>query len=111
MRLSKQQMAQHIANLAAAHDIRVTLQRSSRNAWAIREGDGAADEIIIPPVRSEITYTVALHEIGHILGRYQRSRYRMIRERWAWQWARENALTWTPRIEHFAAIRWLKPET
>ena len=101
--IGKQQMAQHITDLTTAHDIQVTHLRSSRNAWAIREADGGADEIIIPPVRSEITYVMALHEIGHILGRYQNSPRVAVRERWAWQWAHDNVLIWTPRMAREAA--------
>jgi hypothetical protein len=42
---------------------------------------------------------VALHEIGHIRGRLQLSRSRVVRERWAWRWAEENALVWTPAMD------------
>ena len=104
--IGKQQMAQHITELTTAHDIQVNHLRSSRNAWAIREADGGADEIIIPPVRSEITYVTALHEIGHILGRYQNSPRVAVRERWAWHWAKANALFWSQAMERYRACRY-----
>jgi hypothetical protein len=44
-----------------------------------------------------------LHEIGHILGRYQNSRSTLVREQWAWNWAHEHALVWTPAMERCAA--------
>jgi hypothetical protein len=36
-----------------------------------------------------------MHEISHIVGQHQHSRDTLVRERWAWKWARENALEWT----------------
>jgi len=96
------QMRQHIEQLVSTHDIRISPVRRPHSAFAIREADGGADEIAIAPVRSEITYAIALHEIGHIRGRYQRGRRSVTREWWAWQWARENALVWTTRMERCA---------
>jgi hypothetical protein len=76
---------------------------STRGACVIRNLDGTVLEIRLPRIRSVISYAVALHEIGHIRGRYQRSRNVMVRERWAWQWARENAPSWSPAMERVAA--------
>jgi hypothetical protein len=107
MKLTRRAMAQHIADLTAAHGIRVT-HRRSRQAWAVRGfSDVPADshvnwpvkEIIIPPVRSQITYAMALHEIGHILSR-QNSHSVLIREKAAWLWANKNALIWTDKMSH-----------
>jgi hypothetical protein len=56
-------------------------------------------EVVIPPVKSAISYATALHEIGHILGRHQQSAVTMARERWAWRWAQKNALVWKPAME------------
>ena len=36
----------------------------------------------------------ALHEIGHILGKFQ-DRSLLTKELWAWVWAREHSLVWT----------------
>ena len=54
-----------------------------------------------------VSYAAALHEIGHLRGRYQHSST-LARERWAWEWARANALTWTPVMENNArkAMKW-----
>jgi hypothetical protein len=102
-------MRQHIEGLAAAYEIEVCTQRVKRTAgaYAIREADGAAN-VQTPPIRSAITYATALHEIGHILGRHQNSRRSMVREVWAWRWARTNALAWTPAMERHsrAALVW-----
>jgi hypothetical protein len=55
-----------------------------------------------------VTYAVALHEIGHIKGRHQDSRRCIVRERWAWDWAKRNAFVWTPRMARCAAesLQW-----
>jgi hypothetical protein len=61
-----------------------------------------AGVITVPRIRSAISYATALHEVGHFLGRHQRSRSRLVRERWAWVWARRNARVWTPPMERHA---------
>jgi hypothetical protein len=76
--------------------------------------------IEIAPVIDETTYAVALHELGHCLhptGRVNDShgsrtmrtlnevatiadmRYQLLEEHSAWEWARANALTWTPPMQ------------
>ena len=76
------------------------------NGIAINYGQPSASyevrEIWIRPIRSPLAYATALHEIGHILGRYQMRFSGMVSERWAWQWARRNALQWTPAMEQHA---------
>ena len=96
-------MRQHIVDVCAAHNIWARYDDNVREPYAIRETYGAADEIMVRPIKSPITYAVALHEIGHILGRNQNSWLPMVRERWAWQWARVNALNWTDAMERYAA--------
>src|SRR5215510_2202843 len=74
-------LRQHVEDLAAEHDIVV-------GTWV--------------PINSVISYAVALHEIGHIRGRFQRSSHSLVREQGAWAWARQNALVWTDRMERYA---------
>jgi hypothetical protein len=92
-----QDMRQHVVLLCAEwEEISIEWRcRRSSQAWAARD----LNLIHIPPIRSVITYATALHEIGHIRGRHQNSRYSITRERWAWRWAKKNALLWTPRME------------
>jgi hypothetical protein len=59
-------------------------------------------ELYLPKIHSELDYATCLHELGHICGRYQKSRYVLTRERWAWAWARKAALQWTPEMERDA---------
>jgi hypothetical protein len=97
-------MREHVTSLCERHEIIVKWCRRTSQAHAIN----VAEEITIAPVRSAISYATALHEIGHILGRHQRGRRVMIKEDWAWRWAKANALMWTPRMERHRreAMRW-----
>jgi hypothetical protein len=80
-------LRRHVEDLAAAHEIFVVIQSGRWWAGAIREADGNdRNEVHTPPIRSDVAYATALHEIGHILGRYQSSRRRVVREQWAWHW-------------------------
>jgi hypothetical protein len=90
-------MRAHIAEIAERHQIAIEWS-SGRRAWAARE----MDLVHIPPITSEVTYAIALHEFGHHLGRHQHSRSVIARERWAWQWAREQARCWTQTMERRA---------
>jgi hypothetical protein len=51
-----------------------------------------------------------LHEIGHVLGRHQLSDAVLTRERWAWDWAKRNALQWTPAMQRHSE-RWIESYT
>lgn len=82
----------HIEDLCAGHDIK--MGGHSRGGNASRRGR----IINIRPVKSAITYAVALHEIGHIVGPWQ-SKPRLYKEAGAWKWAIENALVWTPPMQ------------
>jgi hypothetical protein len=52
------------------------------------------------PIKSEAAYAVALHEIGHL--RQGLGEDVLLDERRAWDWARDNALIWTPTMEREA---------
>ena len=98
MNVTVEAMHQHVTALCAEHDITYS--------WCLRWSEpwGAIDieEVCIPPIKSSVSYATAMHEIGHIRGRYQRSRHEMVRERWAWRWAERNALMWTPVMDRHA---------
>jgi hypothetical protein len=93
--VSVAQMRAHIGQLCRSnsvgllYDTRPSASREDREVW-------------IRPVRSDRAYASALHELGHVLGGYQRSRVELTRERWAWAWARSNALCWTPAMKRHA---------
>ena len=70
--------------------MRAHVERISKvNGIAINYGQPSASyevrEIWIRPIRSPLAYATALHEIGHILGRYQMRFSGMVSERWAWR--------------------------
>jgi hypothetical protein len=91
------QMRIHVATLCSANEIIVNPARIGR-AYAIYQ----TQEIFVPPVKSNRTYATALHEIGHILGRHQLSEVVLVRERWAWKWAKGNALYWNDSMQRYA---------
>jgi hypothetical protein len=99
-RLTAKQMAAHVA--AVCKENRIVIGSHSRGGRAWRVPRGAPTDhrgrINIRPVKSAVTYAVALHEIGHVLGKWQ-SRPRLESEAGAWLWARENARCWTPRMD------------
>jgi hypothetical protein len=102
-----EQMRQHVLDLCATSDIVLNWCNRPSQAVAFRE----LEEISIPPIKSALSYATALHEIGHIKGQHQRSQSVMVRERWAWEWARSNALIWTPAMQRSAekSLAWYLP--
>jgi hypothetical protein len=101
-------MRRHIADLVERYDIHCqccrnsTQARSSRLHWSIR----------ILRITDPVAYAVGLHEIGHLLGRYQDERNRtMTREVWAWKWAQATAFTWTAEMQEdkHSALEWYRP--
>jgi len=97
-------MHRHVLDLCDKHGITIY-------AWCRRTSQCHAltdrKEIRIVPIESRVSYASALHEIGHLRGRHQRSST-LVRERWAWEWVRANALIWTPGMESSArkALEW-----
>lgn len=86
--MHKLQMAAHIAELAKANGI--IIHWSTHRGCAFR----ATRIVKIRHVCSPVTYAIALHEIGHILGPMQKEK-RLFMEAGAWLWARDNAPVWT----------------
>ena len=89
------QMRAHVVRICKVNGIEINYDRHASASYEVRE-------IWIRPIRSPLAYATALQEIGHILGRYQMRFSGMVSERWAWQWARRNALQWTPAMEQHA---------
>jgi hypothetical protein len=80
----------HIGWLCDVHGIE---RRDGRRGLAYRRGPAGRRRpgIRIPPIRSQITYAVALHEIGHLIGP-GRSGTRLEKEAAAWRWALANSM-------------------
>jgi hypothetical protein len=81
----------HVDQLCAAHGIR--RETGGRTGRAVRRGSGRSRtlHIRIPAVKGQVTYLVALHEIGHLVGK-GRSGTRLEKEAAAWRWAIEQAI-------------------
>lgn len=90
-RLTKLQMVNHVESLCLKHKISIDSHSSGGRACK------RLRQIAIRPVKSEITYAIALHEIGHVVGPMQ-SQPRLFSEAGAWAWAKDNAGVWTPRM-------------
>ncbi len=79
----------HIDDVCAAHGIRRVPGRGRAVVIRVRHRDGRIErrlEIRVPRVRGQVTYFVALHEIGHLVG-VGRSGRRLEREEAAWRFA------------------------
>jgi hypothetical protein len=88
-------MEAHIAELCRHHGIKLNgATRGRATRW-----HGGRLEISIPPIRGQVSYFVALHEIGHLVGP-GRSKPRLEAEANAWLWALEQAV-----VEPTAATR------
>jgi hypothetical protein len=81
-------LRRHIEDIAAKCNIQIVYKEGYPGRAYHRER-----RIKISPIKSEITYAVALHELGHLLGR--RGRARIDKETFAWIWAKQNSLIWT----------------
>jgi hypothetical protein len=86
----------HITELADANSVEIVWKenypgRASKKPRRIK----------IPPIKTATTYALALHELGHIVGRQVGCR--IDREVQAWQWAKENALEWRKPMKKKAA--------
>lgn len=97
--------AEHIDALLAEHGIAVDWRdRTNARAWR------RSRRVRLERVRGASTYAMALHEIGHVVGR-QVGR-RLDREAQAWLWAEANAIEWTNGMRTLAArciatyLRW-----
>ena len=84
----------HVDELCVRHAIRRRHGSGRAVLVRVRHRDGRVErrlEIRIPPVRGQVSYFVALHEIGHLVGD-GRSGRRLEKEAAAWRFALDEAL-------------------
>jgi hypothetical protein len=81
-------LAAHIEELAVQHSITIIYKKNAGRSWK------KTREICISPVKTAISYAVALHEIGHIVDDTRFGTLSIDREAGAWAWAKENAMEW-----------------
>lgn len=90
-------LAAHVLWLAQRHDVEVHLVASFDNAAAVTSL--FSREVHILPVVDDVTYVVALHELGHLLhpnGHVENDK--LTSERAAWTWAEAHTIEWTPAM-------------
>lgn len=87
--MSPDALDRHVDELCELHGI-VRLSGSRGRAEVHRRGGSRTIAIRIPPVRGQVTYFVALHEIGHLVGP-GRSGARLEKEAAAWRFALREA--------------------
>jgi hypothetical protein len=84
----------HIDDLCRRHGIGRVEGRGRAVVIRVRHRDGRTErrlEIRVPPVRGQVSYFVALHEIGHLVGAGRGGR-RLESEAAAWRFALHEAL-------------------
>ncbi len=81
------QAAAHVARIADENKIKISGHSSGGRAWR------RLRKIKIRPIKSAVTYAIAMHELGHVLGKQQGRRIDI--EVQAWEWAEAHALFWT----------------
>ena len=81
-------MEAHVADLCREYEI--GLAGASARGRAIR-WRGGRREISVPPIRGQVSYFIALHEIGHLVGP-GRSAPRLESEANAWLWALDHSV-------------------
>jgi hypothetical protein len=79
-------LRRHIDQLCLEHDIQIRERRRSGGVAIKRQR-----VVSIRPVKTERTYIIALHEIGHIVGR-NRSGRRLEQEAAAWDYVIEQSI-------------------
>lgn len=84
-----QDFSSHIEALCREHGIQILVRNGSGGR---AHSDGR--KISIPLVKSEVTYWLALHEIGHLVepGAIASRKLRLTEEGLAWKWALNNSL-------------------
>ena len=116
-----QALHHHVKTLVHQYNVTLCGIASAGPAYAQRYGpkrrarEGCVGAIALPdwPVRSDVSYAVALHELGHVLSPTQRQHQAsdslavrlgdrrmfsdayLLNELDAWHWARGHALHWT----------------
>lgn len=81
----------HVDALCKRHQIGVQYKPGRAFAWL----DKHERRLRCPPIKTERSYALALHELGHLLGKWQTRKSDLEAEAGAWLWAEQNALRWT----------------
>ena len=86
------EMRLHVEQLCMDNGVEVDWREStSPRAWR------KSKKMRVKYIKSAITYSDALHELGHVLGTQKGPR--IDKEVQAWEWAKANALVWNKRMK------------
>lgn len=93
-----QKLDKHFRSLAKKHGIKVKRWTKEKFEDEDYRGLGGYAEretktIWVPKIQSRVSYTIAMHELGHAVGPWQYGSV-LMREAGAWKWAKENCLQW-----------------
>jgi hypothetical protein len=86
------ELRQQVLELAEAHGIEVLNGSGRGRAYRGAPTKGRAARIRVPEIRGQVSYFVALHELGHLVARGNRSLPQLEAEAQAWRWALDHAL-------------------
>jgi hypothetical protein len=96
-------MREHVEGIIKEHGIVYRPIKDVRQSRCFPWRAGEKPVVQFPIVRSARVYAIALHELGHALGRQVDHPDDIGREQDAWEWARDNAIVWTPEMERLEA--------
>jgi hypothetical protein len=86
-------LERHVHTLAARGNVELVVSATRRaRAFRASPSRGRRARVVVPPVRGQVSYFVALHELGHVLSRGNASLRQLEREADAWRFAFRHAL-------------------
>jgi hypothetical protein len=81
-------LERHVRQLAAYGEVDVEISMTRRaRAFRASPSRGRRAKIVVAPIRGQVSYFVALHELGHLLSPGNRSLRQLEREADAWRFA------------------------
>lgn len=91
-------LSRHFRALAKKHGVKVkrwTKEEFEDEDYRGLGGMSDRDEktVWVPEIRSRVSFTIAMHELGHVLGPWQHNGV-LAMEAGAWKWAQENIPDW-----------------
>jgi len=86
-------LERHVHALAEEGNVELVVS-ATRRPLAMRSSPsrGRRARVVVPPVRGQVSYFVALHELGHVLSRGNASLRQLEREADAWRFALRHSL-------------------
>ena len=86
------ELRRQVFELAKRHKIEVVFAGGRSRAARASPSKGRPARIQIREVRSQVTYLIALHELGHLIAPGNRGKNQFEREAHAWRWAFDHSL-------------------